>query len=69
MRHVAAMAKLNGSFGAFGMDGVGEFFQVGDDLFAHPELPVEGDTAAIDGCIGDGGHADAALGNGGMVVE
>ena len=67
--HIAAVTKLDGGLRALSMDGIGEFFQVGDDFFAHPELPVERNTAAIDGCIGNSGHANAALSYGGMVVE
>ena len=69
MRHVSAVAQLDAGGGAFGVDGVGQLAEAGDYLGAHPELAVEGEAAAGDGCVGYGGHAHAAGGDGAVVVE
>src|SRR5574344_2087337 len=69
MGHIAAMTNLNGGFCALGVNGVGQFFEVGDDFLGHPELSVKGITAFINGSISYGGHSDATFGNGGMIVE
>ena len=58
--HVAAVADLDACGRPFGVDGIGDVVQRGDDGGAQPQLLVERQSAAAHGRIGQRGHADAA---------
>ena len=69
VRHVAAMADLDGGFRTLRVDGVRQLLQLRHNLLAQPQLPVEGESAPAHRRVSHRGHADAATGHRHVIVE
>ena len=69
VRHIAAVPQLDGCLCAVGVDGVREFLEFRDNLLAHPQLAVKGQSGLTYGGIGHGGHSHSAARHGRMIVE
>ena len=68
VRHVAAVAQLNGGLGPFGMNGVGDASQRFHDFGAHPQLMFEGEPVAGHRGVGQRSHAYTAGSHAAVVV-
>ena len=68
VRHIAAMAELDGRLGALFVDGIRNFPKCGNDLLAHPKLPVKGEAAPVHGGISQRGHPHPTARDGHVVV-
>ena len=68
LRHVAAVAYLNGGGRPFPVYRIGNPAQAGHYLLPHPQLSLEGETVARYRRVGERRHADAAPGHGDMVI-
>ena len=68
VRHIAAVAELDGALGAGRVDRIGDPLEPRHDFRAHPELAVEREAAAVHRGIGERGHPHPAPRHGHVVV-
>ena len=66
--HIAAVAQLDAGFGAFGMNVVGQLFQLRQNFIVYVQLSVERNAAQIHGAVGHRCHAHATAGHTDMVI-